>query len=339
MKKFLTLSMMVLFCSGLQAQPVLTSSFNPVTGDHWKFHPVNTSITPGASGANVTWDFSNIHVIYNPVIGNYISPSATPYAADFPTATVAYEAKGAPGSYHYYKASANKLENLGEASVMFTIQYVTPFDIYTYPFSFGTTVSQNFVCSTQVGSLDLVRTGTWSVTGDGYGTLILPTGIRQNILRVKTERVRKDDYSGGVGEQRIDYIDYLWIDPNDKVPLLMILTEIHYAAGSPFDTLTSVRISDVVSGIGQHNMSFSGMNLYPNPASDMATLTFDLLRPGRVTIDAYTVDGRRVMEGTPKDLPSGSHRHDLRLDGLQPGYYLLKVRSEEASVMISFLKL
>jgi hypothetical protein len=58
MKKFYVLLLLILCMASLVAQPVITSSFNPVPGDQFKYHPVNTQITEGNSGISQRYKLS-----------------------------------------------------------------------------------------------------------------------------------------------------------------------------------------------------------------------------------------------------------------------------------------
>jgi hypothetical protein len=336
MKSIFTSLLMVLFASGLTAQPVITSAFNPTPGDEWKLHPINAAITSGQAGANVTWDFSSVQVIWNPEVGNYLSPASTPFAIDFPDATVAYEAKIEVGTFHYFKASGTKLERLGEASVLRTLIYPTPPTVYTYPFTYNTTVSQNYACTTMVGSLELTRTATWEATGDAYGTLILPTGTHSNVLRIRTENKVTDNYSGGVGEQKTDVIEYMWVDPNVKVPLMVISTKIYHTTG---DTITTAKISDAVSSIADASNAPVKLHLQPNPVVDQATVTLDMEHEGSILAEVYSSDGRLITAFDPIHLPAGYHRQTFDMHALKPGCYLLRITTSETTKALRFVKL
>ena len=76
------------------------------------------------------------------------------------------------------------------------------------------------------------------------------------------------------------------------------------------------------------------MDIAPNPARNVADLTFILEEPRMVALDLYRYDGlrvKRVAEGV--SLPAGKHQLRADLSGISPGLYLLGVttdRSEQA---------
>ncbi len=68
---------------------------------------------------------------------------------------------------------------------------------------------------------------------------------------------------------------------------------------------------------------------FPNPLSlsrsGRARLMFDLARPGRVTLEAFDVGGRRVVGTDLGRLPAGRHRVPWQMGDLAPGVYLYRV--------------
>jgi hypothetical protein len=339
MKKLLTLLLLTFIYTGGFSQPSITSSFNPVVGDNYKYHPVNTIVTPGNAGANVTWDFGAIAVLYNPFVGRYHNPAATPYAADFPTATVAFEDHFMAGTYHYYKTSGTKMEKLGEASVLVTAVFAAPFTMFTYPFTYNTTTTGNYTCTTAVGSLTLEKNGTWSATGDAYGTLILPSGIHSNVLRIKTHHVVDDVYSGGSGAYKKDITEYLFVIPTSRIPLLKITSEIFYSGGTPIDTIDLVSVSDEVSGLGETPSQTFHLKFSPNPTAGNILMEFELQREEKVQMTVYSPEGRMVRKSDESTLPAGRHEQQISLEGLLPGVYLLRMEAGSSTSLHRIIRI
>jgi hypothetical protein len=339
MKKQITLFLFLVCAIGLYAQPVITSSFNPAPGEQYRYHPVNTQITPGPSGSNVTWDFSGIQVIYNAIIGKYISPATTPYANDFTAATVAYEDYYAAGTYHYYTTSTTKYEKIGEASVLYTAVYQDPHTMFTFPFTYNTKVSDNFSCTTSVGSLVLQRTGTWEAEGDAYGTLKLPSGTYNNVLRIKTEHKNKDEYPGVIDNEK-DVIEYCWVLPTSKRPLLKIGTEYYFSSGAPIDTVDYIRISEEVSGIAHPDQNISNIRLYPNPqAGDELTISFEMLVQAVVKLDLVGIDGKVIRTLPSRKMAPGNYQETISFEELASGVWFVRFDAGGIPKMFRVVKL
>ncbi|MFO7722873.1 MAG: T9SS type A sorting domain-containing protein [Bacteroidales bacterium] len=339
MKKIFTLLLCTACCIGLYAQPVITSSFNPAPGEQYRYHPVNTQITPGNSGANITWDFSGIQIIYNPIIGKYINPSQTPYANDFTGSNVAFEDYFAAGTYHYFETTTNHYEKKGEASVLYTAVYQNPHTMFTYPFTYNTVVTDNFACTTAVGSLTLERNGTWEANGDAYGTLMLPSGTHSNVLRIKTTCNTVDEYPGVI-ENGKNVIEYCWVIPTSKRPLLKIGTEYHFSGGAPIDTVYYVRISEEVSGIAHPDQNLSNIRLYPNPvAGDELAVGFEMQHQAEVKIELVSADGKVSRSMPMQNMAPGTHQVTVAMEGLAPGLWFVRVDSGGIPKMFKVVKL
>jgi hypothetical protein len=337
MKKFYFALLLILCGVGLMAQPVITSSFNPVPGDQYKYHPVNTQITAGNSGANVVWDFSTIQVIYNPITGKYLNPASTPYSTDFQMSTIAYEDYFAAGTYHYYTTSATKLEKVGEASVLLTAVYSQPATMYTYPFTYNTKVTTNYGCTTAVGSLTLHKTASWEAEGDAYGTLMLPSGTFQNILRIKTRHIIEDDYVGTVTNKQ-DITEYIWVSTTSKKPYLKITTTIHSTNGTTIDTVRTSLISDDVSAIGGAVMGSVSALVYPNPAQDQIILEFNTAHSANIGWSLFSADGQLIFENSAQNYSPGTHLAAIPVAALSPGCYFVRITSNEGSRVLRFMK-
>ncbi len=338
MKKIYFAFVLLLLSSIMYSQPQITSAFNPVPGDIYKYHSVNPTITPGNSGAQVTWDFSTLSIAYNPNIGRYHSPASTPYAASFPGSTVAYEDHFAAGTYHFFTASSTKFEKLGDANVMLTAIYDNPAIFYTYPFTYNTKVTSTYTCSDSVGSMAYEKTGSWEAEGDAWGALLLSTGTHQNVLRIKTHHIIEDDYPGVVTNVK-DILEYAWVSATTKKPLVKYTTEFHFTNGTPIDTLTYLFVSEEVSGINEPTGYLAGMSYWPNPASDLLNIGFEMLTVADITFEIYCAGGQMLTSNTLYSTLPGNHYHSISLDNLKPGFYILRVIAGDSANMIRFIKI
>ncbi len=339
MKKMILFLFLLSSAMTLFSQPTINSTFNPAPGDNYKYHPVNTVITPGASGANATWDFSTIQIIYNPITGKYLSPSATPYNNDFPGCNVAYEDHFIAGTYHYFETTSSKMEKKGYASVLVTANYSDPQVMFTYPFTYNTVVSDSFKCTAPIGtSMVLEKKGHWEAKGDAYGTLRLPSGNHSNVLRIFTKSYTLDDYGSSAGNYEVDAEEYLWVSTTSKIPLLRIGVEFHFANGSPIDTIEYIRVSDEVSGVSDPSGQVVQMRLYPNPASESITLDFFFLKPQKATLTLLGTDGKVIIHETDHEMGTGFQKKEMNVSNLAPGIYLLRFETEGVSRMFKFVK-
>jgi Secretion system C-terminal sorting domain len=79
---------------------------------------------------------------------------------------------------------------------------------------------------------------------------------------------------------------------------------------------------------GVQNIENEYFSLYqnqPNPAREQTTVRFDLKEKGAVRMEIMDVLGRLYQQIDIDQLPAGSHRQYLDLQGLAPGNYLLRL--------------
>ena len=102
---------------------------------------------------------------------------------------------------------------------------------------------------------------------------------------------------------------------------------VSYAALAPLGACTAGVGDQVVPGA--HGIALS---LFPQPASDRFTVSFELPRPGAVTVDVLDVAGRRLAVLDSREYEAGSHQlrgmlSDLPARGSGSGVVFVRVRS------------
>ncbi len=148
-------------------------------------------ITEGESGENVTWDFSDLTILGTGTSGTYLEPSETGVAADFPDANLAQDAGN--NVYLFYNVSDTEVAHLGYNNEGFVLTYTEPQIEKVFPFTYG---DSNTNVATRVYG-DNTGTATTEINADAYGTLILPSGSFENVLRVHTVVTVEDVASDG----------------------------------------------------------------------------------------------------------------------------------------------
>jgi len=109
--------------------------------------------------------------------------------------------------------------------------------------------------------------------------------------------------------------------------------------GTPPEVINDVRWSEFVGsrldlfftpdGIEESN-GVGGTEeflVYPNPAVNSTNVKFSLKKKGPVELSMYDVKGRKVKTLISETKTEGEHTFPVSLLGLQPGYYLLRLRN------------
>lgn len=171
---------MALFCS---AQPTLSAADIPANFTSVLYNTTSGNFLVGNSGPNQTWNYSNIWL---PPIGlfNAVPVSNGTFTTTFPQANICYNFDpDAPNQnyYYYLKSSATGIEQLGFVSNEAIIKNfnINPKKIIQFPYTFNTVFTDTYQSTSESAPTSV------TVTYDAYGTLILPFGTFQNVIRQK----------------------------------------------------------------------------------------------------------------------------------------------------------
>ncbi len=159
-------------------------------------------ITPGAPGANMTWDYS----ILTPHEADTVSlmlPAETPYGDDFPFANFAVGLTS-NDQFAFFTRNSNVLSNVGVAGdggdYGFVVANFEPANIYLdFPVNYGNSRVENYSLDVRIADnsfpgVDSVRYKTSTeehLAVDAWGTMILPIGTF-DVLRQKEEKTIRD---------------------------------------------------------------------------------------------------------------------------------------------------
>ena len=318
----LTFSIISLALTGtlVKAQPTITaSSFTPQVGESFLLHIFN--YTPaGVPGAAITWDFSTVSATGTSTV-NYVDPSSTSSAASFSSSTLAANQSTVSMYYHgtssdYYYDGAVASGNL--------VPYSDPEKLMHFPFTYEDTYSDN-LAATFTSGVTIQRAGNVTVTGDAYGTLILPYGTINNVIRVKTTENYTDSYNVG-SPVTLHYLTtiYHWYKAGTHYPL-MTLTSLDQD-GTVTQAATYLDQSHI-SAIEENFADAIQLNLFPNPSEDQSSITFNLAAAENVKLEVYNSTGQRVDLIEENRLAPGAHRYEINTADYATGLYTLKIEA------------
>jgi hypothetical protein len=221
-KKF-TLALIALIPIVASAQPTLSKAEDITAGTSVKFQNCPAAV-PGAAGANKTWDFSNL----SPTVGDITrltysaAPAGNPFGANLvqksSDSLYRYINKQAGGSYvaAIIDSSADG-DNISVSYATNTMLQIKR------PCSYNTVATDTFSDQYSVMGATVTGGGTISLKADGYGTLKLPTGTFNNVLRIRAEHVQNDTFGPPISMSITNTIvSYTWYDNDHVAPLLRI---------------------------------------------------------------------------------------------------------------------
>jgi hypothetical protein len=117
---------------------------------------------------------------------------------------------------------------------------------------------------------------------------------------------------------------------------------INAAATHPFDIPNDIIYMSVTKnfdqvGISKVKSNVNGLAVMPNPASDMATLKFDLKSNENVSVNVVNMLGQRVMNLNSQNVAAGQHSISLATNQLSAGIYLVNVTAGSTNSSVKMI--
>ncbi len=238
----------------LSAQITLNHSTHvPLIGTSYDYYQSQSfTYHAGAGGANQTWDLSGISGTL--ITSNYISLSSASSPSDFPDANLV-ESISIAENYYRSNSSEHSLEGQYIPNVV-RLTFSDRRELLKFPLNYQDSHSETFAGTLEnLGAgQNFQRSGTSTITADGYGDLILPYGTVNNVLRVTGVFDYGDVF---MGTPFFNYIDTICFWYNPGTNNFIASTVVTYANGSL--ALTSGTYID------QADLSTSGVSLVENP--------------------------------------------------------------------------
>jgi hypothetical protein len=320
MKKNLLQILAVFCCSSVVlAQPTLTSSgLNPVSGETLAIKYANY-VSPGNAGANQTWNLSSMTASST---SNYTagSVSSTPYAANFSSANIQMNDGNV---YSFMNNSSTAMVNVGIAnnSSSVVIPYSNGEDLMHYPFNMNDTYTDTWAATYVISSLTFNRTGTTTVTYDGYGTLTTPAGTFNNVARIHFVQDYSDVSSFGTIYTHND--EYIWMANGYHSGLASVFT-LSTSVSAPTQSGTYIQAGSIPTSLQEWNAANTTVMVYPNPANDRVSIS----SAEKInTIDVYDLKGELILSESV-----ASTQTNLDLSDLNAGIYLAKINMVNGDV-------
>ncbi len=329
----LFLTICLLLSARLYAQPNLTgSACNPVPGDKFYQHYCDyTGVSEGAAGHGVTWNFASLSELgidsmtYDPCLG-------TLYCDSFSGSNLSTHDNY--GYYEYYVGDAGQFAEVGEGDSYVLTYYTDPLALLKYPMSIDTVAIDTYFSYTPAYAYYDYQADT--MIGDGYGTLILPSGTYNNVLRVHLIAMNDDsDISvtpAVVTHARNDI--YMWWTPGFHNPLLImgydtsVSTSIEFVSYYTKPALVPSSVKEV--------LPVGDVRIYPNPVRDRVNISYASPNRQEVSVAVTDMSGRLVGDDIKQTVNEGANTISYPLSSLPSGIYLLRLQTGDGVIVRKF---
>ena len=341
MKKIYLTIACVIIAASLQAQTVLKFQSHGLVADHVNEMKITKYAEPGNEGMNVVWDFRSLELVKD-FTGTLDDPAFSKGYAIFTESNTVLEEFG---NYFYFKANEISIEQHGfmSGSGNTTIVYDQPFVKMRYPFTYGSSYAGSFGGTYNsndrvLGSIQ----GSYAVSGDGMGTLMLPENMTyDNALRVKeiksyTQTLNNRSYE-------IETVTYRWYINEHRFPILVFIQSTSFfengrthvstqAAYNPIKT-TPLDITTMAQNLG--------FSVFPNPYRDQITIRFNLENNSKINLSVYDLNGRLVKVLYTGNDTAGekNFKFSAKEMGLSKGAYIVKLNVNGAETSQKIVEL
>lgn len=273
-------------------------------------------VEEGFAGENVVWDFSGLVPANRTLTSHMLNTSVSEKATEISSANTILEEYG---NHFFFRVNKNAMEQFGTVCGNTVTKYDKPFLKLKFPFTYGSKYAGEYSGTLISQNTNTPVNGTYDITGDAYGTLILPGNVSiDNVLRVKQTRTIK--YNNGAAA--VNEITYRWYSVSVRYPLLVIIkyvqanqssnvAQVAYYAHATNETKSAP--------VMQASSSITGIDAFPNPFNEEFTVAYKLEKATTVKVDVIDASGKtvQVLQAALKQ---------------SKGDYILKVSSAKAGL-------
>jgi hypothetical protein len=315
MKRKLTLAAGLALALVGTAQPTLTFATNaPVVGTQYTLHYDGEYVPPGSAGASQTWDLTGLSTDSIDVL-QLVAPASTTNGDQFPEATVAEISSPVTT---YYKVSANGIYFAGSDDGTSIIANAPMPKYLAFPCTMGSSWSSPQAAQFSYDGNDVFRSGTASGAVDGYGTVIMPWGTVQNVLRIHQQNVLQDSLA--LFTMHYTYDSYLYYVPGQSFPLAELVTAtLDMGFGTPQVTQFCRWTEALSTGTPDRVGTGSDLSLYPNPAGGAVTIEMPATFEANADVRIVDATGRVICQDRVNALSGTVVGLDLM--DIRPGVY------------------
>ncbi|MCT2563657.1 T9SS type A sorting domain-containing protein [Chryseobacterium herbae] len=273
----------------------------------------STSITAGAAGANVTWDFS-AYTGANAITATTNTCPGQTNCFRFPTANRITNPI-ALDTYDFSNVTDSEATMIGSyfgpSLGNGTVTYTDPLIMYKFPVTYLQQFNETYQFNTVSGAGNTSEAGQESFIADGYGTVITATGTYTNVLRVKRMRTATQSIPG---QPPLAYTNesYQWINQTSGLVFSFGINTFTLNGNTNVSKMVSYLVPGALS-TSDLTINKTDISIYPNPSSDRITLQSE---EDIKKVSITSLDGKSVLK-------TGNMKN-IDISKLPKGVYILQ---------------
>lgn len=308
-------------------------------GWNWRTYTRLESETPldhSASGANAVWTFNGMSE--NEILDYYNEPPTAGEVSAFPGATMRTQLVSSGNVMGVEYKSDNGSTVLAMQNFQFALTYTNPASLGAFPLSYGYTNTDAVAGTYEYDGYSGTFSGNLVTSVDAYGTLSDDfTAIPIPVTRLKTVQTLTINYVpfGNVGTVVITsywYYNLAQEWSGNRWPFFKsTATAISVPLLGVNETMTLLEKQSSVFALSDREAAKkNNVTLSPNPANDIVNLAF---------AEDFALQSVTVSDLTGKTvLAKRGNASGVDISKLQPGIYMMTIRSESGSETHKFVK-
>ncbi len=332
--KYLLLLLLCCFVGLLPAQISLTQADMPEPGDTLRYSNANpTGVDFNQTGANQFWDYSNL-VAVSQGREDYVYSLQTIYAFYFLGVNqygtkIADSLGGGPFQftevYNFFRSATSdfRAEGVGfrYSGVPLAAYFSDEDELFQFPMEYGDRDTSTYKFTVDLGNgTSFSQEGTRINYVDGWGSIQTPWDSLDCIRLVSTtDGIDSVHFNGfNIGFPRVSR-NIKFMANGVKIPVLEIIGNLQ---NGQFQVRQVKYRDEYQNLVAIDSPSESLIQVYPNPAKDLVNIV--ALDQQAVAYELLDLQGRLIQKNT-----ATTAWHQVSLEGLSKGIYLLKVNDQE----------
>lgn len=339
MKKFL-LAILFLSVAKIQSQSLILTqaAFEPIIGDTNRTWAIDTTaygsgLNVASTGSSNVWNYASLNATSNGITSPYVNPSTIPSATAYAGCTVVQKQTALNTYYKSVSSPSPQVEFMGITSSSLTMNFTNTAVFARFPFAYNDVVTDNFAgnfSTTVPFTISGTASGNATITADGAGTLIIPTGTLNNVLRVKS--YQNTNLNGGLVNGNIKQTTYSFYHASQKFPVLSINYQTISITGAGSPTVSGQVLgnkNNFVVGVGENSINSFNYAVYPNPVTDVLNLSIDQSTEPR---------SLKVINQIGQTVYAGDYSAKVDVSQLNTGIYIIEVSTLKGVARKKFMK-
>lgn len=304
---------LVLASQWCAAQPVLDQQVFPRTGSVFGYHDVPYQAA-GKAGVGLKWDYTALPT-GTIVPYEWTTTDIAPGAGAFPDDALVQQIPGEPTAY--YQQGDTALYWLGTYTDSALVRFDPPLAVLDLPCGLNTTWADTGVAAvTGSGRID-IRVTALHAQADSWGTLVMPYGTVNNVLRVRYElkvTSRKDPSVLHMREVR-----YAWYCDQTPMPLLVIVERFGWAPPDRYMRWLDGSWQDDPASLFRPVV----LRAFPDPCDDVATVDLPARKADRTLLQLVDGNGQIRKQWLAEFPGPQTRRMTLDMTDVPSGHYTL----------------